>query len=48
MTNKDLLAKLANEGMTATLMPPVQYTRLVRSDTERWGQLTRSLNLRAI
>jgi hypothetical protein len=29
------------------LMDPAQYTQLVRSDTERWGQLTRSLNLKA-
>ena len=47
MANKDLMAKLAAEGLTAMLMDPAQYTQLVRSDTERWGQLTRSLNLKA-
>ena len=47
MANKDLMAKLAAEGLTAMLMGPAQYTQLVRSDTERWGQLTRSLNLKA-
>jgi tripartite-type tricarboxylate transporter receptor subunit TctC len=47
MANKDLMAKLTAEGLTPMLMPPVQYTQLVRSDTERWGQLTRSLNLKA-
>ncbi|WP_280155743.1 tripartite tricarboxylate transporter substrate binding protein [Piscinibacter sp. XHJ-5] len=47
MASKDLMAKLAAEGLTAMLMSPSQYTQLVRSDTERWGQLTRSLNLKA-
>ncbi len=47
MANKDLLAKLAEAGLMPMLMPPAQYTQLVRSDTERWGQLTRSLNLKA-
>lgn len=47
MANKDLMAKLAAEGLTPMLMSPSQYTQLVRSDTERWGQLTRSLNLKA-
>ena len=47
MANKDLMAKLAAEGLTAMLMDPAQYTQLVRSDTERWGRLTRSLNLKA-
>ena len=47
MANKDLMAKLTAEGLTPMLMPPAQFTQLVRSDTERWGQLTRSLNLKA-
>ena len=47
MANKDLMAKLIAEGLTPMLMPPAQYAQLVRSDTERWGQLTRSLNLKA-
>jgi tripartite-type tricarboxylate transporter receptor subunit TctC len=29
------------------LMTPEEFTRLVRNDTERWGALTRSLNLKA-
>jgi len=47
MVSKDLMAKLAAEGLTPMLMNPAQYTSLVRSDTERWGQLTRSLNVKA-
>lgn len=47
MAGQDLMAKLAAEGLTPMLMNPAQYTNLVRSDTERWGQLTRSLNLKA-
>ena len=47
MANKDVLAKLAEAGLMPMLMPSAQYTQLVRSDTERWGQLTRSLNLKA-
>jgi tripartite-type tricarboxylate transporter receptor subunit TctC len=47
MANKDLTAKLAAEGIMPMLMPPAQFSQLVRSDTERWGRLTRSLNLRA-
>lgn len=42
-----VLAKLEADGMTAMLMDPAAYTQLVRSDTQRWGQLTRSLDLKA-
>lgn len=42
-----LMKKLEVEGMTALPGTPQQYAQLVRSDTERWGQLVRSLNLKA-
>jgi tripartite-type tricarboxylate transporter receptor subunit TctC len=42
-----LLKQLEGEGMVALNAGPEQYTQLVRADTERWGQLVRSLNLRA-
>ena len=38
---------LENEGMFAMRMAPEEYTRLMQSDFDRWGQLTRSLKLRA-
>jgi tripartite-type tricarboxylate transporter receptor subunit TctC len=47
LAKPELLAKLEGEGMTAMVLPPDQYTALVRSDTERWGELTRSLGLKA-
>lgn len=34
-------------GMSAMPLGPEAYTQLVQSDTERWGQLIRSLNLKA-
>lgn len=42
-----LLKQLESEGMVTMVAGPEQYTQLVRSDTERWGQLVRSLNLKA-
>ena len=39
--------QLEFEGMTVLSTTPEQYTQLVRSDTARWGQLVRSLNLKA-
>jgi len=42
-----LRARLETDGMTPQTLSPAQYTALVRSDTERWGQLTRSLQLKA-
>ena len=42
-----LLKQLEIEGLTVRTSTPPQYAELVRSDTERWGQLVRSLNLKA-
>jgi tripartite-type tricarboxylate transporter receptor subunit TctC len=42
-----LLRQLETEGMTAIAATPGQYAEMVRSDTERWTQLVRSLNLKA-
>jgi tripartite-type tricarboxylate transporter receptor subunit TctC len=42
-----MLKQLATEGLTPLPGTPEQYTQLVRSDTDRWGQLVRSLNLKA-
>ncbi|KQT07575.1 Bug family tripartite tricarboxylate transporter substrate binding protein [Ramlibacter sp. Leaf400] len=42
-----LLKQLETEGLTAMPNSPEQYAQMVRSDTERWGQLVRSLNLKA-
>ncbi|CAN7732615.1 tripartite tricarboxylate transporter substrate binding protein [Variovorax sp. LjRoot84] len=39
--------QLEAEGMTALPMTPEQYAALVRSDVARWGQLVRSLNIKA-
>lgn len=47
MANPRLQAQLVEEGMEIMRSSPELYTALVRSDTERWGQLTRSLNLKA-
>jgi tripartite-type tricarboxylate transporter receptor subunit TctC len=35
------------EGLAIMKTSPEQYAALVRSDTERWGQLVRALNLKA-
>lgn len=42
-----LLKSLENEGLTPLPSAPEAYTEMVRSDTERWGQLVRTLNLKA-
>ena len=42
-----LLSQLEAEGMVPVVLGTEAYTQLVRSDTERWTQLTRSLNLKA-
>lgn len=47
LSKPELLAKLEAEGLQPALMTPEEFTRLVRNDTERWGALTRSLNLKA-
>lgn len=39
--------QLQAEGMDTLSMTPAQYAQLVRSDTERWGQLVRSLQIKA-
>lgn len=47
LAKPDVKAKLEADGGTPMLMSTEQFTQLVKSDTERWGQLTRSLNLKA-
>ena len=42
-----LMAQLEAEGMLPLFLGPEAYTQLVRSDTERWTALIRSLNLKA-
>jgi tripartite-type tricarboxylate transporter receptor subunit TctC len=47
MAKPDLRAKLEADGLRLMLLPPDRYTELVRSDTQRWGELIRRLNLKA-
>jgi tripartite-type tricarboxylate transporter receptor subunit TctC len=47
MKDGALLKQLEFEGLTPLAMTPEQYTQLVRSDTERWGQLVRTLHIKA-
>jgi tripartite-type tricarboxylate transporter receptor subunit TctC len=42
-----LRARLEGDGMTPMLMSPAQFGDLVRSDAQRWIQLTKSLNIKA-
>jgi tripartite-type tricarboxylate transporter receptor subunit TctC len=42
-----VVKQLEFQGMTPATSTPEQYSQLVRSDTERWGQLVRSLNIKA-
>ncbi|XAH21376.1 tripartite tricarboxylate transporter substrate binding protein [Xylophilus sp. GW821-FHT01B05] len=42
-----LLKLLETEGLMPLPGTPDQYAQMVRSDTERWGQLVRSMNLKA-
>ncbi|NML43610.1 tripartite tricarboxylate transporter substrate binding protein [Ramlibacter sp. G-1-2-2] len=42
-----LVKQLEFQGMDVQTSSPEQYTQLVRGDTERWGQLVRSLNIKA-
>lgn len=42
-----MLKQLEAEGLTPLAGTPEQYTQMVRSDTDRWGQLVRSLSLKA-
>jgi len=41
-----ILKQLETEGLVPRAGTPEQYAQMVRSDTERWGQLVRSLNLK--
>jgi tripartite-type tricarboxylate transporter receptor subunit TctC len=46
--NKPLVTQtFDNEGMFAMGMSPEDYTKLMQSDLERWGKLTRSLGIKA-
>jgi tripartite-type tricarboxylate transporter receptor subunit TctC len=46
--NEPAVVKLLEfQGMTPSASTPEQYSQLVRADTERWGQLVRSLNIKA-
>jgi tripartite-type tricarboxylate transporter receptor subunit TctC len=47
MKDPALLKQLEFEGLVPLDLTSEQYAQLVRSDTERWGQLVRSLNLKA-
>jgi tripartite-type tricarboxylate transporter receptor subunit TctC len=40
-------AQLQSDGVVPVFLGPEGYTRLLQSDTERWGQLIRALNLKA-
>lgn len=42
-----LLKQLESEGMVTLSAGPEQYTQLVRTDTERWGQLVKTLSIKA-
>jgi tripartite-type tricarboxylate transporter receptor subunit TctC len=47
MKDDALLHQLEVEGLMPLNMTSAQYAQLVKSDTERWGQLVRSLGLKA-
>ncbi|MDM0118335.1 Bug family tripartite tricarboxylate transporter substrate binding protein [Variovorax arabinosiphilus] len=47
MTRPEVQKKLDAEGITPMTMTSDEFTRVVKSDTERWGALTRSLQLKA-
>jgi tripartite-type tricarboxylate transporter receptor subunit TctC len=47
LSDPALRKQLEFEGLTTLSTTPEQYTQLVRTDTERWGKLVRSLNLKA-
>jgi len=46
LSKPEIRAKLEADGGAALIMSPEQFSALVKSDTERWGQLTRSINLK--
>lgn len=47
LENPQVRGKLVADGGTPMVMSTEQFNQLVKSDTERWGQLTRSINLKA-
>lgn len=47
LSNAVLRSRLEADGMTPMTMTPAQFSDLVRQDVDRWGQLTRSLKLKA-
>jgi tripartite-type tricarboxylate transporter receptor subunit TctC len=47
MADDALLKQLESDGLTPMTTTPQQYTQLVRSETKRWGELVRSLNIKA-
>lgn len=46
LENPKVRAKLELDGITPRITTPAQYAELVRTDTDKWGQLTRSLKLK--
>lgn len=47
LSDPALLKQLEFEGLTILMTTPEQYTQMVRTDAQRWGQLVRVLNLKA-
>lgn len=47
LADPGLRKQLEFEGLTTLPTTPDQYAQLVRTDTQRWGQLVRALNLKA-
>lgn len=47
LAKPELSKRLEAEGIVPMVRTPDQFTQLVKADTDRWGQLTRSLNLKA-
>lgn len=47
LADPSMLKLFEFEGLTPLSRPPEQYAQLVRTDTERWGKLVHSLNIKA-
>lgn len=47
LAKPEVVAKIEAQGLTPMVSTPDQYSQLVKGETERWGQLTRSLKLKA-
>ena len=47
LARPQLVSSFQADGMTPMPMSSDEYTQLLRNDLERWGQLTRALNLKA-